>query len=142
MSRERDHVAGFIDNAGETAAATAERRADLEHALARFPGFLRELRTTLAKFQGFSEAAFPVASALGRAAPSLTDATRALSPFAKASTVGLTSLGDAAEPTGPSSPPRTRSSARPAICAQAGEARRRISQRSCPRPGAPRDSRA
>ena len=101
LSRERDHVAGFIDNAGETAAATAERRADLEQALARFPGFLRELRGTMAKFQGFSNAALPVAAELGRAAPSLTDATRALSPFAKASTVGLTSLGDAAEASGP-----------------------------------------
>ena len=101
LSRERDHVAGFIENAGETAAATAERRADLELALARFPGFLRELRRTLGKFQGFSEAALPVASALGRAAPSLTDATQTLGPFADASTVAVTSLGDAAEPTGP-----------------------------------------
>ena len=60
LSRERDHVAGFIENAGETAAATAERRADLELDLARFPGFLRELRTTMGKFQGFSRPPWPV----------------------------------------------------------------------------------
>ena len=37
---------------------------------------------------------------LGRAAPSLTDATRTLSPFADASTVAVTSLGDAADASG------------------------------------------
>lgn len=100
LSRERDHVAGFIDNAGETAAATAERRADLEQALARFPGFLRELRGTLSKFRSFSDAAQPVTAELGKAAPSLTDATRTLSPFADASTVAVTSLGDAADASG------------------------------------------
>ena len=43
LARERRAVAGFINNANTTAQATAERSADLEAGLERFPGYLREL---------------------------------------------------------------------------------------------------
>ena len=49
----------------------------------------------------FSDAATPVFSDLGDAAPSLTRATRALGPFSEAGVGALTSLGDAAEESGP-----------------------------------------
>ncbi len=51
--------------------------------------------------EGFSDAATPVFEDLGKAAPSLTDATRTLTPFSDATTVALKSLGDAGEASGP-----------------------------------------
>jgi ABC-type transporter Mla subunit MlaD len=101
LARERAHVAGFIDTAGETAAASAERRADIERGLAKFPRTLQELRLTMHNLRGFSEAANPVFSDFGRAAPSLTTASKQLAPFASASTTSITSLGRAAVQTGP-----------------------------------------
>jgi ABC-type transporter Mla subunit MlaD len=101
LSRERVHVAGFFTNAGAAAEASSERGADLEASLRKFPAFLREFRATMHSLQGFSEAATPVFTELGKAAPSFTAATRELAPFSAASTVALKSLGDAGEEAGP-----------------------------------------
>jgi ABC-type transporter Mla subunit MlaD len=101
LSRERSSVAGFFANAGAAAQASTERGAELEASLSKFPRFLRELRATMRSLQGFSDAATPVFTDLGRAAPSLTSATRALTPFSAASTVSLKSLGAAGETAGP-----------------------------------------
>ena len=51
--------------------------------------------------EGFSDAAAPVFADLGKAAPALTSATRALTPFSAASTVSLKSLGATGEVAGP-----------------------------------------
>jgi phospholipid/cholesterol/gamma-HCH transport system substrate-binding protein len=101
LARERTSVAGFFTNAGATAQASSEKGAALEASLRKFPAFLRELRLTMRSLQGFSDAATPVFSELGRAAPSLTAATRALTPFSAASTVSLRSLGATGEVAGP-----------------------------------------
>ncbi|MFN8162170.1 MAG: MlaD family protein [Solirubrobacterales bacterium] len=101
LARERTHITGFIRNAGETAAATAERSAELELNLQKLPQTLTELRLTMNDLGRFSDAARPVVSVLGGAAPSITRATRALSPFSEAATISLKSLGDAAEKSGP-----------------------------------------
>jgi ABC-type transporter Mla subunit MlaD len=101
LARERAHVAGFFANAGASAEASAERGADLEASLRKFPAFLREFRTTMRSLQGFSEAATPVFDELGKAAPSFTAATRALTPFSAASTRSLKALGNAGELAGP-----------------------------------------
>jgi phospholipid/cholesterol/gamma-HCH transport system substrate-binding protein len=101
LARERAHVAGFIDTAGETAAASAERRADIERGLAKLPRTLRELRLTMHNLGGFSRAATPVFENFGKAAPSLTVASRQLPPFATATNISLRSLGDAGEQAGP-----------------------------------------
>ena len=50
-------MAGFINNANTTAQATAERSADLEAGLERFPGYLRELRPTMVELRRFSDQA-------------------------------------------------------------------------------------
>ena len=55
----------------------------LEASLRKFPRFLREFRLTMRSLQGFSDAATPVFADLGKAAPSLTDATRTLTPFSR-----------------------------------------------------------
>jgi phospholipid/cholesterol/gamma-HCH transport system substrate-binding protein len=101
LSRQRAHVAGFLANAGAAAQASSERGAALEASLSKFPRFLREFRLTMSSLKGFSDAAAPVFSDLGRAAPSLTSATRALAPFSAASTVSLKSLGATGEVAGP-----------------------------------------
>lgn len=49
----------------------------------------------------FSDAGTPLLEQLGVAAPSLTDATRELTPFSEATTVALKSLGKAGEESGP-----------------------------------------
>jgi phospholipid/cholesterol/gamma-HCH transport system substrate-binding protein len=101
LSRERTHVAGFLSNAGAAAQASSERGAQLEEALRKFPTFLVEFRKTMRSLQGFSDAGTPLFEDLGTAAPSLTDATRTLTPFSEALTVALKSLGDAGEASGP-----------------------------------------
>src|SRR5262249_41929461 len=89
LSRQRRQVAGFFTTAGAAAQASAERGAALEASLRKSPPFLVELRRTMRSLEGFSDAAAPVFADLGRAAPSLTGATRALTPFSAASTVSL-----------------------------------------------------
>jgi phospholipid/cholesterol/gamma-HCH transport system substrate-binding protein len=101
FARERAHVAGFFTNAGAAAQASSERGAQLEASLRKIPTFLREFRLTMRSLQGFSDAATPVFSDLGKAAPSFTAATRTLTPFSEATTVALKSLGETGEAAGP-----------------------------------------
>ena len=101
LSRERSHVAGFFANSGAAAQASAEHGEQLEESLQKFPKFLTEFRATMHSLQGFSDAGTPLFEDLGTAAPSLTDATRTLTPFSKALTVSLKSLGAAGEASGP-----------------------------------------
>jgi len=101
LARERRSVAGFFSNAGAAAQASAEKGPALEASLRKLPAFLRELRQTMASFEFFSEQGTPVAQSLAKAAPALTQATRALTPFSAASTVSLKSLGASGEVAGP-----------------------------------------
>jgi len=101
LARERQHVAGFLANSGTAAQASSEHGAELEEALRKFPTFLTEFKKTMVRLGGFSDAARPVFEELGKAAPSLTDATRTLTPFSEATTVALKSLGKAGEESGP-----------------------------------------
>jgi phospholipid/cholesterol/gamma-HCH transport system substrate-binding protein len=97
LARERANIVGFIEGANETAQATAERADDLEAGLARFPGYLRELRLTMVELRRFADEGTPVISDFGRAAPALTRAQRALGPLADAATPALRTLGAAAQ---------------------------------------------
>jgi ABC-type transporter Mla subunit MlaD len=102
LARQRESLAGFINQSNVVGEATAERRTDLEAGLAKLPGFLRELRSTMTQLSSFSDAATPVFGDLGNAAPSLTALSKATGPFSTAATESLTSLGRAAEDsTGP-----------------------------------------
>jgi phospholipid/cholesterol/gamma-HCH transport system substrate-binding protein len=101
LSRERRAVAGFFTNAGAAAEASAEKGPELEEALQKFPTFLREFRKTMVSLKTFSDAGTPLFEDFGTAAPSLTDATRTLTPFSKALTVSLKSLGKVGEESGP-----------------------------------------
>jgi ABC-type transporter Mla subunit MlaD len=101
LTREKAHVVGFLAHSGEAAAASSAHGPELEEALEKFPRFLTEFRTTMANLKEFSDAGTPLLEDLGVAAPSLTDATRTLTPFSEATTTALTSLGKAGEEAGP-----------------------------------------
>lgn len=101
LSRERAAFAGFLSNSGAAAEASAEKGPELEEALQKFPTFLAEFRQTMASLKEFSDAGTPLFEDFGTAAPSLTDATKTLTPFSEALTVSLKSLGDAGEASGP-----------------------------------------
>lgn len=101
LARKRENIADFINSSNVAAEATAERSADLERSFQEFPHFLVELRSTMNRLDAFSQAATPVFTDLGNAAPALTRATKALGPFADAGVPALTSLGDAADTAGP-----------------------------------------
>ncbi len=101
LTREKEHVVGFLAHSGEAAEASAEHGAELESALEKFPTFLVEFRETMKNLKEFSDAGTPLLEDLGEAAPSLTTATRTLTPFSEATTVALKSLASAGEASGP-----------------------------------------
>ncbi|HEY3491986.1 MAG TPA: MlaD family protein, partial [Solirubrobacterales bacterium] len=101
LAREREHFAGFITNSGAAAEASAEKGPELEESLRKFPVFLGEFRETMKDLKTFSDAGAPLFEDFGTAAPSLTDATKTLTPFSEALTVSLKSLGDAGQASGP-----------------------------------------
>jgi ABC-type transporter Mla subunit MlaD len=101
FAEQRAHVAGFFNNSGAAAEASAERGQELEESLAKLPGFINEFESTLHSLQGFATAATPVFGDLNQATPALTEATRALTPFSAAATVSLKSLGATGEVAGP-----------------------------------------
>jgi phospholipid/cholesterol/gamma-HCH transport system substrate-binding protein len=101
LVREKEHVVGFLAHSGEAAKVSSEHGAELEAALEKFPRFLAEFRQTMGNLKEFSDAGTPLLEQLGVAAPSLTDATRELTPFSEATEVALKSLGKAGEESGP-----------------------------------------
>ncbi|MEA2348123.1 MAG: hypothetical protein QOG62_1910 [Thermoleophilaceae bacterium] len=96
LARERQHVAGFINNANTAGQATAERSAALEAGFQKFPPALHALRLQMVQLQRFADQARPTFADFAEAAPNITRSTKALGPFAHAATPALTSLGDAA----------------------------------------------
>ncbi|ADB50051.1 MlaD family protein [Conexibacter woesei] len=97
LAREADAISNFIDKAGKTAEATAERGDDLERNFALFPEFLRQLNPTMAQLENFSKSATPVFTDLRAAAPSINKIFEQLGPFSRAALPTLRTFGDAAE---------------------------------------------
>jgi virulence factor Mce-like protein len=95
LAERRTDVVRFVQNANRTAQASAERRADLERNFELLPGFLTELRPTLARLGDLSEQSTPVLTELRSAAPQLNRLTVTLPKFNDAATPSLKTLGDA-----------------------------------------------
>jgi phospholipid/cholesterol/gamma-HCH transport system substrate-binding protein len=93
----RKETAGFIDHAGATAAAAAERGEDIERNFERLPPFLRELRPTADRFGAFAAQLAPALNSLHSEAPAINESIRRLGPFSEATTPALTSLADFAQ---------------------------------------------
>jgi len=97
LARERRRVSSAIDNTGEVAQATAQRRGDLERNLERLPPFLRELKPTMTRLGALSDEMTPVLTDLGEVAPDVNRLILQLGPFSEAGIPALESLGEAAE---------------------------------------------
>ena len=95
LAREKRQLTGFIESAGDTATATAERRTDIARGIERFPRFLRELDPLMADLQGFAKQATPVATNLNRSGRDVSRVFQALGPFSKGAKPSLETLGDA-----------------------------------------------
>ncbi|MGH2845299.1 MAG: MlaD family protein [Thermoleophilaceae bacterium] len=93
----REETAGFIDHAGATAAAAAERGEDIERNFERLPPFLRELEPTADRFSAFAAQMTPALESLGAEAPAINETVRRLGPFTDAAIPALVTLGDFAE---------------------------------------------
>ncbi len=95
LAARGDDVARFVKEAGETAAASADRRVDLATTFDRLPAFLRGLRPTLRDLGLVARRQTPALRDLRVAAPALETFFRRLGPFADAALPAITSLGDA-----------------------------------------------
>lgn len=91
---KRKETAGFIDKAGVTAAAAAERGDDIERNFERFPGFLRELKPTADRFSGLADQMTPALNSLDSQAKAINATVQGTGPFFDAATPALVSLGD------------------------------------------------
>jgi phospholipid/cholesterol/gamma-HCH transport system substrate-binding protein len=93
----RKETAGFIDHAGATAAAAAERGEDIERNFERLPAFLRELRPTADRFSAFADQMKPALDSLHEQAPAINEAVARLGPFTDAAIPAVDTLGDFAD---------------------------------------------
>ncbi|MDP9384446.1 MAG: MlaD family protein, partial [Actinomycetota bacterium] len=97
LADRRTDVTDFISEARDAASASAERRTDLATTFRRFPGFLSELRPTLANLATTAEEQTPALNDLNASADELTSFFNRLGPFADASRPALESLGEASK---------------------------------------------
>jgi ABC-type transporter Mla subunit MlaD len=96
LTDRRQGVVAFIRNANAASVASAERRADLARNFELLPGFLAELRPTLASLGELADQQTPLLRDLRVAAPQLNRLTQTLPPFNEASEPSIRTLGDAA----------------------------------------------
>jgi phospholipid/cholesterol/gamma-HCH transport system substrate-binding protein len=101
LARNRTHITGFFRGAAISGRATAERSADLQESLRKFPETLRQVRSTMTKLKDFSDQGVPLFTALNEGGRGLSKATVNLPNFARLSIPALQTLGDAAESAGP-----------------------------------------
>ncbi len=101
LAERRTNMVGFFRNAGYTAAATAERSEDQRENLINLPSTLRELQKTFKALGTFAGDAEPVFSTLEPVATQISRFTTSTKPFADATRVSLTSLGEATRTSGP-----------------------------------------
>jgi ABC-type transporter Mla subunit MlaD len=94
LSGNREDVARWVKETGETAEASAARRAEIAASLQRLPAFLRELRPTMADLGRAADAQTPALLDLEASAERLERLFVQLRPFSQASQVNLASLGD------------------------------------------------
>jgi phospholipid/cholesterol/gamma-HCH transport system substrate-binding protein len=101
LAENRTRITSFFRNAAISGQATAERSADLEAGLRKFPATLRQVRLTMTKLKDFADQGTPLFTDLNITAPGLSKATMNLPSFAREGIPALQSLGDAAQTAGP-----------------------------------------
>ncbi len=96
LADRREDVVHFIDNAGRTAAISAERSDDLAQNFHLLDDFLSELQPTMFQLGRLADAQTPLLTDLHAAAPGLNKLAKNLPPFNNGAQQSLTSLGGAA----------------------------------------------
>src|SRR3954453_5122902 len=96
LANRREDVVHFIDNAGRTAAISAERSNDLSQNFHLLDDFLAELKPTMFQLGKLADQQTPLLTDLHAAAPGLNKLGKNLPPFNNGSQQSLTSLGGAA----------------------------------------------
>jgi virulence factor Mce-like protein len=97
LARNRRDVARFVRTAGNTTAASADRRDALASTVRKLPAFLRQLRPTLADLGTAAARQTPALADLRRAAPDLTTLLTRLGPFAESARPAVRGLGRASK---------------------------------------------
>jgi ABC-type transporter Mla subunit MlaD len=97
IARNRREVARFVREAGDTTQASASRAGALKSTVDKLPGFLRELRPTLAELGTTARLQTPALRDLRRAAPDLTEFLQRLGPFADSARPAVRGLGRASQ---------------------------------------------
>ncbi len=97
IAGNRRDVGRFVREAGDTTQASASRAGALKSTVNRLPGFLRELRPTLAELGTTARTATPALRDLRRAAPDLTEFLQRLGPFADSARPAVRGLGRASQ---------------------------------------------
>jgi ABC-type transporter Mla subunit MlaD len=96
LANRREDVVHFIDNAGRTAAISAERSSDLAQNFHLLDDFLAQLKPTMFQLGNLAEQQTPLLTDLHAAAPGLNKLATNLPNFNKGTEQSLTSLGGAA----------------------------------------------
>jgi ABC-type transporter Mla subunit MlaD len=96
LTERKEDVVRFIKEARDTAAASAERRADLAADFDLLDDFLAGLRPTMVELGNLATEQTPLLVDLRAAAPQLNELAVSLPAFNEASEVSLDSLGEAA----------------------------------------------
>jgi ABC-type transporter Mla subunit MlaD len=96
LADRREDVVHFIDNAGRTAAISAERSEDLSRNFDLLDDFLAELEPTMFQLGRLADEQTPLLTDLHAAAPGLNKLAKNLPPFNNGTEQSLTALGDAA----------------------------------------------
>jgi virulence factor Mce-like protein len=94
LAANRKDVGRWVTETKETAAASAERRAEIAASLRRLPGFLRELEPTMAKLGQAADAQAPALEDLNASAGQLARLLENLPDFSDATRTSLTSLAE------------------------------------------------
>jgi ABC-type transporter Mla subunit MlaD len=96
LANRREDVVHFIDNAGRTAAISAERSNDLAQNFNLLDDFLAQLKPTMSQLGNLAEQQTPLLTDLHAAAPGLNKLGKNLPGFNNGTQQSLTSLGSAA----------------------------------------------
>jgi ABC-type transporter Mla subunit MlaD len=97
LEKNKRDVVRWVEEAGDAAEISATRRNELRAQFRRFPGFLDELRPTMARLGEVADEQTPLLVDLRRAAPDLDTFFTRLGPFAEASRPAVKSLGEMGE---------------------------------------------
>jgi ABC-type transporter Mla subunit MlaD len=97
LEKNKRDVVRWVEEAGDAAEISATRRNELRAQFRRFPGFLDELRPTMARLGELADEQTPLLVDLRRAAPDLDTFFTRLGPFAEASRPAVKSLGEMGE---------------------------------------------